>query len=223
MVYANPYFRSSKLSEGTFRTILECFAKDLTATCTAKHTGVSVRSVNTIFLRIRQRSAECCEIQNPWLQEPLTSGLIQDSPGNLGEAERGSGGKNIVLGLFDRCGKIYTEIVPHPLKTMLQAIIRGQLTLQSIIGTGNWRGYDGLVDLEFERFFRVSQGGRGSVDGCHDGIEAFWNFTEHRLRKFYGLPGKTFWFHLKECEFRYNHREQDLFSVVQNLLREHPL
>ena len=219
MVYSNPYFRSSKLSEVKFCSILECFAKDLTATCTAELTGVSVRSVNTIFLRIRQRSAECCEALNPWRQ----SGHAQAAPDHPGLVERSSGGKNIVLGLLNRCGKIYTEIVPQPMKTMLQALIRGQLTLQSVMIAGNWRGYDGLVDLEFERFLRVNQGGHGSIDSCQDGIEAFWNFTESRLRKFYGLPGRTFWLHLKECEFRYNHREQDLFSVVENLLRQNPL
>lgn len=33
---------------------------------------------------------------------------------------------------------------------------------------------------------------------------------KRRLMKFYVIRLKTFYFHLKECEFRFNHRHQDL-------------
>jgi hypothetical protein len=29
--------------------------------------------------------------------------------------------------------------------------------------------------------------------------------------------------HLKECEFRFNHRNQDLYSILLKLLRDNPL
>lgn len=206
MVYANPYFRASKLSEGTFCRILDCFAMDLTATVAAELAGVSVRSVNAIFLRIRQRSAEYCQAQSPLC---LDAGAAREGQEDCG--------KNIVLGLLEQCGRVYTEIVPSPMKAMLQALIRGQLSLQSVVVAGAWRGYDGLVDLEFERCFRVRQG------GAEGGIEAFWAFTQDRLRKFHGLSGRTFGLHLKECEFRFNHRGQDLFQVLQGILLQRPL
>ena len=53
----NRYFRFSKISEKTFKEILQNFAEDQTATDTANWTDVSVRSVNAIFLRIRERIA----------------------------------------------------------------------------------------------------------------------------------------------------------------------
>jgi transposase len=52
MARSNRYFRFSKLSEAKFRHLVRCFALDLTATQTALLTGISVRSVNAIFLRI---------------------------------------------------------------------------------------------------------------------------------------------------------------------------
>jgi transposase len=223
MAYSNPYFRFSKLSEGTFGAILACFAKDLTATSTAEITGVSVRSVNAIFLRIRQRLVEYRDAGNTWPPEPPASGLIHDSAEGRVSVECGECGKYIVLGLLGHRGRIHAEIVPPSLKTMLQALIRGQLTLQAVIGSGHWRGYDGLVDLEFDRLFRVNQEGHGVTPDCWDGIEAFWHFTESRLRKFHGLHGRTFWLHLKECEFRFNQREQDLLTVLKHLLRTYPL
>ncbi len=57
MALINRYFRRSKLSEATFRRLVRCFSLDLTATQTAGMIGLSVRSVNTIFLRMRRKIA----------------------------------------------------------------------------------------------------------------------------------------------------------------------
>ncbi|PJO10071.1 IS1595 family transposase, partial [Neisseria sp. N95_16] len=57
MKLKNKYQKFSKISEQKFREIIRCFALDLTASDTAKMTGISVRSINPIFLKIRHRIA----------------------------------------------------------------------------------------------------------------------------------------------------------------------
>ncbi len=69
MVRVNKCFRHSKISEARFRHLVRCFVLDLTAVQAAAVTGISVRSVNTIFLRIRRRMAEICERSSPFLGE----------------------------------------------------------------------------------------------------------------------------------------------------------
>jgi len=64
-----------------------------------------------------------------------------------GRRGRGAGGKTIVFGLLKRDDQVYTEIVPNASKATLQAIIRGKASLESVVHTDRWRGYDGLVDL----------------------------------------------------------------------------
>jgi len=54
----NRYYRRSRLSERKFREIVRCFAVDMSASDTARLTGISIRSINTIFLKIRQRMAQ---------------------------------------------------------------------------------------------------------------------------------------------------------------------
>ena len=44
-----------------------------------------------------------------------------------------------------------------------------------------------------------------------------------RLVRFRGLQKQTFYLHLKECEFRFNHRQEDIYLLVLKLLRENPL
>ena len=56
-----------------------------------------------------------------------------------------------------------------------------------------------------------------------NGIEAFWSSAKRRLAKFNGVHHHTFYLHLKECEFRFNHRERNLYFVLLRLLREKPL
>jgi hypothetical protein len=37
------------------------------------------------------------------------------------------------------------------------------------------------------------------------------------------VPRHTFYLHLKETEFRFNHRHTDLYKVLLRLLREDPI
>ncbi len=41
-----------------------------------------------------------------------------------------------------------------------------------------------------------------------NGIENFLGVAKSRLSKFRGIHKNTFYLHLKECEFRFNYRDQ---------------
>jgi len=56
-----------------------------------------------------------------------------------------------------------------------------------------------------------------------NGIEGFWGFAKSRLSKFRGMSRKTFYLHLKECEFRFNNRNQDIYKLLLKMFRENPL
>ena len=53
--------------------------------------------------------------------------------------------------------------------------------------------------------------------------ESFWAFTKLRLTKFNGIPMQTFFLHLKETEFRFNHRYDDIYDELLKMLRTNPL
>ena len=56
-----------------------------------------------------------------------------------------------------------------------------------------------------------------------NGIEGFWGVAKVRLTKFKGLPKPTFHLHLKETEWRYNHRQDDKYKILLSYLRNNPL
>ena len=178
--------------------------------------------MNNIYLKIRVRLAPECERESPF-----TCGEVEVDESYFGarrvrgERGRGAEGKTPVFGLLKRRGKVYTEIVPDCKKSTLQAIIRGRVSPQAIIHRDRWRGYDGLVDVGYARHYRVEHGTNEFAFGSRhiNGIESFWSFAKRRLQKFNGVPSHTFYWHLKECEGRFNNRNANLYQELLKLLR----
>lgn len=212
----NRYRFRSRISEKKFREILKLFALDLEATKIAALTNLNRKTINRYLRLLRERIAEESEQQSPF------GGVIELDESYFGPRRvrgkrgRGAGGKTIVFGIFKRNGKVYTEIVPDAKRRSLQAVIRGRVDPSSIVHSDGWRGYDGLVDLGFEKHFRVRHGKSEFVRGkSHiNGIEAFWSYAKVRLHRLRGIPKHTFYLHLKECEWRFNHRGENLYAIL---------
>ncbi|WP_245608534.1 IS1595 family transposase [Stenoxybacter acetivorans] len=199
------------------RQIIKCFALDLTASQTAKLTGISRQSINRIYTKIRLRIFVYCLQNTPFNGELEADESYFGAKRVRGKRGRGAGGKTIVFGLLKRDGCVYTEIIPDVKAKTLQAIIRGHADINSVLHTDGWPGYDGLVDVGFEKHFRVNHGNDEFSDGKGNhvnGIESFWGFAKHRLAKFKGIQ-----IHLKETEFRFNHREQNIYKILLKWFR----
>ena len=221
----NKYAHRSRISEAKFRQLVRCFALDLDANQTAALTRLNRNTINRYLRLIRERVAEFCESQSPFFGEVEVDESYFGGKRIKGKRGRGAFGKTPVFGIFQRRGKVYTEVAPDCAKATLQAIIRGKVDLDSVIHSDGWRGYNGLVDLGYKKHYRVHHGINEFARGrCHiNGIESFWSFAKRRLMKFHGVPTKTFYLHLKECEFRFNHRSQDLYAITLKLIRDKPL
>jgi transposase-like protein len=125
--------------------------------------------------------------------------------GHLGPRKKGRAtNKQPVFGIYERGGRVYTEIIPDCRKKTLQKIIRGRVAPSSVLHTDQWVGYDGLVDVGYDKHIRIKKTAPLRKGRPHiNGIEAFWSFTKRRLMKFNGVKA-LFELHLKECEWRYN-------------------
>jgi transposase len=225
MPLKNRYYKCSKISERKFREIIRYFARDLTASDTSRLTSISTRSINNIYLKLRKRILQVCEQHTP-LKGVIEIDESYFGPHRIrGKRGRGAGGKTIVFGIFKRGDKVYTEIVPDASKASLIKVIRGHVSIDSIIHTDGWRGYNGLVDVGFAKHYRVRHGeNEFANDNQHiNGIESFWSYAKRRLVKFNGVPRSSFLLHLKETEFRFNYRNKNLYKVLLKLLRNEPL
>ena len=225
MTLKNKYANRSKISEAKFRQIVKLFAADLDAGQIAEIASINRNTVNRYLTAIRLRIAEYCEDESPVQGEIEVDESFFGARRVKGKRGRGALGKTIVFGLYKRHGKVYTEIVPDCSRATLQAIIRGRVTLDSVIHSDGWRGYNGLVDMGYEKHLRVdhSQNEFARGNSHINGIEGFWGFSKSRLTRFKGLPKSTFYLHLKECEFRFNFKDENLYHLILKIVRNNPL
>lgn len=225
MPMKNKYAKNAKISEAKIRQIVKLFAVDLDASQIAQVTGLNRNTVNRFLKGIRERIARESEALSPFSGEVEIDESYFGARRVKGLRGRGAKGKTIVFGLLKRQGKIYTEIVPDCSKATLQGIIRGKVSVESVIHSDGWRGYNGLVDLGYQKHFRVDHSSNEFANEyTHiNGIESFWAYAKTRLVRFRGIHKHAFYFHLKECEFRFNNRDQDIYKIVLRLLRENPL
>lgn len=226
MTRKNRYARRTHLSVPQLQTLLRLFALDLEATKVAALTGLNRNTVNRYFLAIRGRIAQACD------QEAPLRGTVEVDESYFGPRQvrgkrgRGAGSKTIVFGLFKRNGKVYIEIVPDTTTRTLQAIVRGKVDSRSIIHSDGWRGYGGQVDMGSRKHHRVhhGEGVFALRHGIHiNGIESFGGTAKTRLAKRRGIRPHLFYLHLKECKFRFNHRQDNLYRVLLEMLRKDPL
>ena len=212
----NKYIFKAHISERKFREILKYFCSDFNATQTSKLAKVSRPTVNRLFGLFRKR------IFKLTTQSEKMNGTVEIDESYFGPRRvrgkrgRGAGDKVPVLGILKRKGQVHVSVVKNCSKKELVPIIRGQVLSESEVLTDGWRAYDGLITYGYKHH-RIHHSKNEFVRGkSHvNGIESFWSFTKRRMRKFNGIHKSKFLLHLKECEYRWNHRD----IIYMNLLK----
>jgi transposase-like protein len=221
----NRYIKYSRLSEHVFRQILKCFAQDLDTYVTAEISGISRRSVHDIFQKLRKRVVSMLENEQPFSGEVEVDESYFGPRRIRGKRGRGASQKVLVLGILKRGGNVYTQVIPRANKESILPIIQGKVLDETTVHTDGWTSYDGLIDIKNFRHYRVYHSKNEFVRGkSHiNGIESFWSFCKRRMRKQNGVRKTKFLVHLKESEWRWNHRNDDLYKLLLKNLGENPL
>jgi transposase len=225
MMRQKPILKRVRISTAKFRQILKYFALDIEATKIAQLTGLNRNTINKYLLLVRKVIALECEQDSPFLGEVEVDESFFGARRTKGKRGRGASGKTIVFGLLKRNGKVYTEIVPNCSRATLQVVIRGKVDFESTIHSDGWKGHNGLVDRGYKKHYRVQHGNNEFANKTShiNGIENFWGIAKMRLAKFRGLSKSTFYLHLKECEFRFNHKGQNLYKLLLKIIKKRPL
>lgn len=219
--------RKSRLSKQKRQKLLECFAADLSATQTAKILALNRNTVNLWYRNFREQILEEVELS----PTKKLSGEIELDESYFGgprkkhhaedRRKRGRGAENKVpvFGVLKRDGKVYTQIIKNASKQDLMPIVKQIVRKQSTIYTDKWKAYDGLV-FDGYKHKRINHSkSYSNRKGTHvNGIENFWSFAKRRLAKFNGVNRDTFLLHLKECEFRYNHKGA-ILEVLEKFIK----
>jgi transposase len=222
----NRYIFGTHISERKTRGVIKYFSVDIEAKKVAELTGISRPTINKFYAAFRERIAEICEADSPFI-----NGEIELDESYFGARRvrgirgRGARGKIPVFGMLKRGDKVYTQIVKNCSMSELMPIIKGKAERGAVIYTDGFKTYDGLADYGYKKHYRVKHGENEFAVGHNhiNGIENFWGLCKVRLAKFRGVHKHNFYLHIKECEFRYNLRNQNLYLFLLNNFRKYPL
>ena len=207
------------------RALVKVFALDVPALTASVLLGLNRHTVQHYYDLLRLRILELAVDE----ARPFTGEVEVDEsyfgPRRVrGKRGRGAGGKTPVIGLLKRGGKVFTEIVENCSKQALMPIIKGQVLSAATVYTDGWKSYEGLV-LGGYKHHRIHHHENQFARGKNhvNGIESFWSFTKLRLAKLRGIQADAFILHLKESEWRFNHRHDNLYRLLLKQLRLNPL
>lgn len=127
--------------------------------------------------------------------------------------------KQMVLGILQRSGDVYLLPIKKKDLITLESAMRLVVEPGSTIYSDFEQGFNKL-HLDGYKHESVNH----SIEyvtqkGVHiNGIEGFWSEARGRMgRNFRGIPRSTLPLHIKECEFRFNHRH-DMTRAMKALL-----
>ena len=120
-----------------------------------------------------------------------------------------------------RSGRAYTK----PLKSIpadaAKRIIRSHTIQVPETESLGLVSYDAIALGGIKHFF-IRHDGEDAPGGKHRPASAdnFWSYVKTKLNRYYGVSGPRFNLYLKEMEFRYNHRKEDLRKVIRDILKK---
>lgn len=140
-----------------------------------------------------------------------------------GKRGRGAAGKVPVFGILERNGTVWVEVVKDVTAESLLSMTIKTVRRGSIVYTDKFRSYNALMFCGY-RHLRVDHRKRFSTGKVYiNGLEGFWSYAKERIMKFHGVSKEKFPLYLKEMEFRYNDRNNNIFTLlVENLCHTVP-
>ena len=186
-------------------------------------TGLNRNTVNKYLRIVREKIALYCEQCTPMQGEVELDESYFGGKRKGDKRGRGVTNKVPVFGILKRDDKVYTQIIRNASKAEILPIIKRIVRKDSTVYTDGWKAYDGLV-LDGYKHYRINHSKTFSDGKNHiNGIENFWGWSKRRLTKFCGVSREHFHLHLKECEFRFNHRhlsEKELYATLCLIVRK---
>ncbi|MGE4298088.1 MAG: transposase [Desulfovibrionaceae bacterium] len=140
------------------------------------------------------------------------------------KTKKGPGGgpqRALVFGVIEQGGWVFVDLIPE---LTAEAVIHFKTnfhlktaTLGSIVYTDRYRHYTTLIlcDPAISRLPHLRHRDKGLQA---DTAKGFWTYAKERLRRHQGIVSRHFPLYIKELEFRYNHRNEDIFPLLASYL-----
>ena len=199
--------------------ILYYFYLEVSARKCAKELKLSYNTVSRRYLRFRKAISKYCEHNFKKL-----SGYIEADESYFGGRRKGNRGrgafnKQAVFGILERNGRVFTTVVEDVSAKTLFEFIKKKTKKGSVFYTDDFKSYKDLK--QYGKHNRVKHSKTFGKGHNHiNGIEGFWSFAKERFHKYHGINKDNYPLYVKEMEFRFNHREDNLYPLLVEVFRQ---
>ena len=194
--------------------IVQGFYQQQPAYRLAHDLGLDYQTITRVYQRLREAIYHVAELEGGRLSGEIELDESYFGGRRKGKRGRGAAGKSIVFGLLERDGTVYTRVVEGVSAEELMAIIRKKTRKGSVYFSDKFRSYNSLKRLGKHHTVKHEKHLVDKRTGNHiNGIEGFWSFAKHILYNYRGVSKYHFPMYLKEVEYRFNHRHENLFKL----------
>ena len=223
MSYKNKYVCNAKISELKFRNLIRHYALDLDAKTIAVLVNLNRNTVNRYLFLIRKRLALMCEQEyracNIGTADPKVSACLHDIGDQCLMYKN-----QPVFGIYKNGRNVFTELLSESLWPVVKQIVDNSASSNVKPHLQLSLPFDSVVLMGTKKQYRIiKHPNTEKTNYAIDLVESFWGYAKIRLSKFFGIASSTFYLHLKECEFRFNHRDHDLYRRMIKSFRKDPL
>jgi len=209
--HCKKYYSLNKLRKDLL--ILYYFYLEISARRAANELNLDYGVIHRKFTNYRKSIANYCNQEAKKLNGEIE--IDESYFGGKRKGNRGRGAKNkaIVFGILERKGKIYTNIVENVSAETLMNEIKNKTNKGSVFYTDGWKSY---ASLEQYGKHNIIDHDKKLVENHNhiNGIEGFWSFAKERFHKYRGISKTNYPFYIKEMEFRFNHRNENVFNLL---------
>jgi len=216
--FSGRWINRGRLSSVQWLSLIKLFELEVSVRKMALQLKVSYRAVYGAVTTIRLAILSHAEDAHALLDGEIELDEAYFGGRRKGNRGRGAAGKVPVFGILERDGLVHVNVVPDVSAATLLKLTIKKVRRGSVVYTDKFRSYDSLMFCGY-RHLKVDHGKYFSSGKVYiNGLEGFWSWAKERFIKHHGVSKKYFPLYLKELEFRYNNRTNDIFDQVANCL-----
>jgi transposase len=218
--FSQRFLNNGNLSPRQWLRLIKLFELEVPIGRMAEQLGITYNTVYKAVTTLRMAI----------LAHSLDAALIIRSIEGLGFSKSGKfhmdmspkgGGRMPVFGIVERGGHVFADLIPE---LDGDSIIHFKMnfhlktaSLGKIIYTDRFKQYAALLTggSQLSSRYNIRHADKGLFI---DSSKGFWSFSKDWFRRLRGISPRNFPLYIKELEFRYNYRNEDIFAVLAEYL-----